>query len=85
MLNFAGARGHRPVYCLLKYALLGCYLLFCYLLALSDVAFCSSYEFGSRGVLPSGAARVPVAPTVGLTLSNAANATPVRSNTFFGD
>jgi hypothetical protein len=26
-----------------------------------------------------------VAPAVGLTLSNAANATPVRSNTFFGD
>lgn len=26
-----------------------------------------------------------VAPTVGLTLSSAANATPVRSNTFFGD
>ncbi len=26
-----------------------------------------------------------LAPTVGLTLSSAANATPVRSNTFFGD
>ena len=31
------------------------------------------------------AKKLYVAPTVGLTLSSAANATPVRSNTFFGD
>lgn len=31
------------------------------------------------------AKKLYVAPTVGLTLSNTANATPVRSNTFFGD
>jgi hypothetical protein len=31
------------------------------------------------------AKKLYVAPTVGLILSNAANATPVRSNTFFGD
>jgi Second Messenger Oligonucleotide or Dinucleotide Synthetase domain len=31
------------------------------------------------------AKKLYVAPTIGLTLSNAANATPVRSNTFFGD
>jgi hypothetical protein len=31
------------------------------------------------------AKKLYVAPTVGLTLSNMANATPVRSNTFFGD
>lgn len=31
------------------------------------------------------AKKLYVAPTVGLTISSAANATPVRSNTFFGD
>lgn len=31
------------------------------------------------------AKKLYVAPTVGLTLSSSANATPVRSNTFFGD
>lgn len=40
----------------------------------------------TEGISQARAAKkLYVAPTIGLTLSSAANATPVRSNTFFGD